>query len=102
MKKKKNIKFIDPDRLYTSADVHEAGFFYWRRSRLKVMGIITADMKDRNILKTKIVKGKTSNRTRYYIKGSNIIRFIKAFEEGKAFTDPAMNVAKPYKEYAAR
>ena len=90
---------IHPEQLYSIIEIVNNGFFYWRRARPSVMRLVKADRDDKNYLKADIVRGKTINRKRYYIKGKNIIRFIHAFENGQAFSDPLLNTQKPYKKY---
>lgn len=87
----KAIDRINEDDLYTIFDIVKARFFFWRTSRHSVMKIIRADAKEKNILKmTAIVKGNKHNWS-YYIKGKNLVRFLKMMDKGKVFIDPSLN-----------
>lgn len=81
MAKKAQIK-IEPNQWYTLSDVVRHGFFPWASSFSSVRGIVKADLEMKNILKCTI-QGEERG-TKYHIKGSNLIKFIEAFNEGKA------------------
>lgn len=72
---------IKPDKWYTLADLHKHKMLWWVSSFWGVRKYVLLDHEHDNILKA-VVTGQGTGR-KYKIKGENILRYIKAFEEGK-------------------
>lgn len=77
MKKNK----IDAKKIYSIKEIADDNLIPWRKSHPGVKVMVDADKQDKNILKTVIV-GEGYN-TRYYIRGENLINFIRLIEIGK-------------------
>lgn len=73
---------ISPGEWYTLTNLAQEKMFPWCGTDLRrYRGIVKADAAKENILKAVTIG--TGFATRYQIKGENIIKFIKRFEEGK-------------------
>lgn len=74
-------KRINPRARYTMRDIVDEQMFWWATSYPSVRKRVERDLAGRNILKTVVVgEGRLK---RYHFRGTNIKRFIKAFQEGK-------------------
>lgn len=73
---------IDPKRWYTLQDIVREGMFTWVSSFWSVRNFVKLDAQGKNVLKANITG--TGRGKKYHFKGENIIKFIKAFEDGKA------------------
>lgn len=74
-------QIIKPEESYTLQDIVTMKMFPWASSFWSVRNFVKLDSQKTNILKPLIVgKGRA---TKYHFKGSNIIKFIKAVEDGK-------------------
>lgn len=72
---------IQPIKYYTLQDIVRGGMFKWVTSFSAVRNVVEVDGKNKNILKC-IVTGNGRGK-KYHLKGENIIKFIKAVEDGK-------------------
>lgn len=57
---------------------------YWVSSLPTLKRFVLADLNNKNVLKTVIIKNKGRG-VRYYFNPANIEAFVQAFEEGKLF-----------------
>lgn len=72
---------INPKDWYSMRDIIEQKLLPCGNSYFLMRRIVAIDKKSKNILQT-VITGKGRN-IRYYFKGNNIIKFIKAFESGR-------------------
>lgn len=75
------IKKINPEQYYGLMEIVEKGFFPWCKNIKTVRNWVKRDQEEKNILKA--IMQSTGRQSRYKIKGSNIIQFVKAVEDGK-------------------
>ena len=76
---------INKDGYYSAEQIMKLGLFPWIKSINAIKAYIKYDMANKNRLKTKVKPGVTKNGTRYFIKGSNIIKLLVRFEDGTLF-----------------
>lgn len=72
---------IDPKGWYTLLDIARSGMFPWANSFWSVRRIVELDRGSKNILKANVTG--TGRGTKYHFRGSNINKFVEAFESGK-------------------
>lgn len=68
---------VDTTKEYTIRDIIKSGLLPWRNYRT-IGEMVRRDQKEENILNVRI-EGENKN-TRYYIKGSNLLKFIKKYK----------------------
>jgi hypothetical protein len=71
---------IDPEKFYGLIEIVDLKLFPWCKDVKMVRNWVHKDRLTKNKLKA-IIEG-DERRKRYHIKGSNIIEFLKAIEEG--------------------
>lgn len=76
---------INKDGYYSAEQIMKLGLFPWIKSINAIKAYIKYDLANKNRLKTKVKPGATKHGTRYFIKGSNIIKLIAKFEDGSLF-----------------
>lgn len=74
------MKTIDSKKYYSLNEVIENNYLPWIKSIRTLVRWIECDRLDRNVLNVNIIG--EGNGKRYYIKGSNLIKFIVLFEDG--------------------
>ena len=72
---------VRPRGWYNMQDILREQMFPWVSSLGSIRKIVAKDAENRNILKTTVIG--TGRGTKYHIKGVNIIKFVKAVEDGK-------------------
>lgn len=80
MKKTKKTK-IESEKWYKLIDIVKMNIFPWLKGIKCVRDWVNRDQKGKNKLKAMITGEGTQKR--YFIKGSNILEFIKSCEDGK-------------------
>lgn len=73
---------IKPEEWYSMQDIVRCKMFPWATSFWSVRKVVKWDLEKNNILKAIITGAGTT--TKYQFKGSNIIKFITAVEQGTA------------------
>jgi hypothetical protein len=68
---------VDTSKEYTIGDIRKYGVFPWAKHYKTIVKLVRKDMERENILQARIT-GENQN-TRYFIKGKNIIKYIKRY-----------------------
>lgn len=76
---------IEPNKFYTPKEIAELKLFPWIEHEKTIRQFIAQDAKGRDILKAIVKKGATDNGTRYFIRGTHIIKLLAKFEDGSLF-----------------
>lgn len=66
---------VDTSKEYTIGDIRKSGVFPWAKHYQTIVRFVKKDFFGENILKARI-EGEKQN-TRYFIKGENIIKYLK-------------------------
>lgn len=72
---------IESKEWYTLSDIVTGGMFPWVSSFWSVRNVVKLDAKNKNVLNA-IVTGRGRGK-KYRFKGENIIKFVKAIDDGK-------------------